>query len=207
MKNIILKWLPSGNWAYPNNQKADNYSKSYFLQWQKCSTFQLLLPAFGEVNWATLPDSVTVLVEKAKSVFQKLRFLLLQVVVAVLARPLCLPIYNTRYHKPVLILKLCAIPHTNCATTIMHGNRCSLLWAMFFMWCLLWWLCLSPVFSVEHLQQSWKTTEKRKQNGFSLASFQPYGKAWPVSLSGGFFPIMFCSERVCHKQSKLCQGL
>lgn len=44
---------------------------------------------------------------------------------------LCLPIYNTRHHKPELILKLCAIPHTNCATTLMHGNRCPFLWAVF----------------------------------------------------------------------------
>lgn len=196
VKNIILKWLPLGSWAYLNNQKADSYSKSCYLQWQKCSTFQLLLPAFGEVDWVILTDSVTVLVEKAKPGFQKLRFLLLRVVVAVLAvhyhwvrATLCLPIYSTRYHKPVLILKLCAITHTNCANTLMHGNRCSFLWAIFLcdVCCdettiqpfLVWNTCGSP--------------EGQQRKGSKMAS------AWPASslmakhgqflLVGDFFQL------------------
>lgn len=93
-------------------------------------------------------------------------------------------------HKiPVLILKLCAIPHTNCASTLMHGNRCSLLWAMF-----LCDVCCDDYASVLFLV--WRTCsspERQQRKGSKMAS------AWPASslmakrgqflLVGNFFQL------------------
>ena len=66
---------------------------------------------------------------------------------------------------------------------------------------------LQPYFWCETLAAILKDNreKKRKQNGFSLASFQPHGKAWPVSPDGDFFQIISWSGRVCHKWPELCK--
>lgn len=77
------------------------------------------------------------LLEKVKPAFQKLRFLLLRVVV-VLAVQLSLSqsrsvlaYLQVRYYVPVLILKTCVFPHTNSANVLLHASRCSFLLAVF----------------------------------------------------------------------------